>query len=728
MNNRGMAQRLLGAVCTAAFLITGAQAQISGAIYTSEADGSIPNANIYPSKDAVYLNGGPQNLNSAGLPPGDYYFQVTDPSGVTLLSTDDIRNRRVLVALNGNNKGVVSGPLPDPNDPLTYPGHAAGILNLANGSTPVQLMPYADTPNNGGEYKVWLTPVDAYSPGSGTHGFISSQSKTDNFKVREENPTQPQAFMAGVKYLDLDMDGARDAGEPLLHNWEITIITPGDTYIVTTNIAGEWGIELPQGTTYEACETQQPGWIQTGPVPGATIFFNGNVIATADANQCWEGTVPVADPGTIIFGHDFGNINLVPISGTKFEDVNANHMWDAGEPTIAGVEVTITGLRPDNTPINETVVTDANGVWTSSPQPIGSTFEACETVPANMFQTSPEPGAQTFLHGTVVGTADANRCWTGAFTLVENPQTLQMDPIVNLDFGNVRMFRITGEKFYDLNVNGVKDAGEVPIEGFRIRIDTVWPDGSAHSEVVVTDANGQFQSSLIPATSTFSVCEILPVDHWFQTGPVAGAQVSSNGETATADAALCWIGAVPQTGNFDGLYFGNVCLGAGGGNTLGFWSNRNGERRMSQTLGMANALAGLSAQNLRNANGTHYDPTQYAHFRRWLLSANGTNMAYMLSAQFAAMWLNVNAVNASWPGVDPNAVIYAPGTNSANFLGFATVGAVLAEANAELGLHGTAFEGDAWRAYQTALKDALDNANNNLNFVQPEPCEVEYPQ
>ena len=92
------------------------------------------------------------------------------------------------------------------------------------------------------------------------------------------------------------------------------------------------------------------------------------------------------------------------------------------------------------------------------------------------------------------------------------------------------------------------------------------------------------------------------------------------------------------------------------------------------------------------------------------------------------MWLNVNAVSAQWPGVDPNSMIYAPGTNSANALGFATVAAVMAEANAELGLHGTALSGDPWRAYQQALKDALDRANNNLNFVQPEPCEVEYPQ
>src|SRR5688500_4328907 len=168
MNNRGMAQRLLGAVCTAAFLITGAQAQLSGAIYTSTADGSVPNANLFESKDAVYLNGGPQNMNSSGLPPGEYYFQVTDPSGSELLSTDDVRNRRVLVALNGGGQGVVSGPLPDPSDPGTYPGHVAGSQNQTNGSTPVQLMPYADTPNNGGEYKVWLTRVEDYDENVGT--------------------------------------------------------------------------------------------------------------------------------------------------------------------------------------------------------------------------------------------------------------------------------------------------------------------------------------------------------------------------------------------------------------------------------------------------------------------------------------------------------------------------------------------------------------------------------
>jgi hypothetical protein len=51
------------------------------------------NLNIYDAKEDVYLNGGP-GINApddaAGLPAGTYSFQVTDPSGKTLLSSDDV--------------------------------------------------------------------------------------------------------------------------------------------------------------------------------------------------------------------------------------------------------------------------------------------------------------------------------------------------------------------------------------------------------------------------------------------------------------------------------------------------------------------------------------------------------------------------------------------------------------------------------------------------------------
>ena len=46
----------------------------------------------------------------------------------------------------------------------------------------------------------------------------------------------------------------------------------------------------------------------------------------------------------------------------------------------------------------------------------------------------------------------------------------------------------------------------------------------------------------------------------------------------------------------------------------------------------------------------------------------------------------------------------------------------MAEANTELGLHGLTTDGSPYRSYQESLKNALDAANNNLNFVRGSPC------
>jgi hypothetical protein len=158
--------------------------------------------------------------------------------------------------------------------------------------------------------------------------------------------------------------------------------------------------------------------------------------------------------------------------------------------------------------------------------------------------------------------------------------------------------------------------------------------------------------------------------------------------------------------------FGNVCLGNGAGLTLGFWSNRNG-----QGLFGGSDLARLIGLHLRNANGTDFDPGNYSQVKNWLLAATATNMAYMLSAQLATMQLNVNHSLAN-----PAAMIYAPGTQSASSLGFASVVAVMSEADGSLASYGYTVSLSPQRTAQEALKNALDSANNNFNFVQSQPC------
>jgi hypothetical protein len=236
-------------------------------------------------------------------------------------------------------------------------------------------------------------------------------------------------------------------------------------------------------------------------------------------------------------------------------------------------------------------------------------------------------------------------------------------------------------KFYDTNANGLNDDGQL-ITGWKVRIqDTI--DYIRYTPVTI-----------IVDPDNYTVTEFNPLEtNWMPTTPNPIYITLNVDDDKTVE-------------------FGNLCLGAGGGLTLGFWSNKNG-----QALFGSDDLALMVSLNLRNADGTNFNPASYSAFRTWLLNANATNMAYMLSAQLAAMELNV--FNGK---VNGGALIYAPGTTSANALGFATVNAVMAEANAELGLHGLTLAGSPYRAYQEALKNALDKANNNMTFVQPTPC------
>jgi len=167
--------------------------------------------------------------------------------------------------------------------------------------------------------------------------------------------------------------------------------------------------------------------------------------------------------------------------------------------------------------------------------------------------------------------------------------------------------------------------------------------------------------------------------------------------------------------------FGNVCTGAGGGYTLGFWSNKNGQKAIDAHSGVLAAL--VNSAYLANADGTRYYPSGQS-LSAWLLNATAKNMAYMLSAQYAAMYLNIHA-NPGPTQVAANAIIAAAGTASAaayGTSGFARLSDVMAEAVYELSVAHSTPAGTDHRAVQESIKTALDMANNNRTFVQPTPC------
>src|SRR5438876_11074272 len=78
--------RLIACIAVMAMLFVpiGMSAPVSGAIFTTNSTCTGVNLNIYGSKDAVYLDGGPAHPGAAGLPDGCYCVQITEPDGTVL--------------------------------------------------------------------------------------------------------------------------------------------------------------------------------------------------------------------------------------------------------------------------------------------------------------------------------------------------------------------------------------------------------------------------------------------------------------------------------------------------------------------------------------------------------------------------------------------------------------------------------------------------------------------
>lgn len=235
-----------------------ATAGLSGAIYSTTKDGIAVNKNIYGSIQDVYLSGGPQNLNASGLPDGTYYFQVTDPSGKTLLSTDNAVCRQLKVT-----GGRVSGA--DPAAGLC--AHANGTFNPANGTLPVQLAPFSASPNKGNEYKVWIVPVGSATISESDPkvlNFTNSSSATDNFKAQAEEVVQGSCQPSSS--LSVLVSGSNVVAYVPKGNWAITL----NTGVAAVNVEGTSITDtlIPTTSVVNSCASN--------PVTGQTVCTANN--------------------------------------------------------------------------------------------------------------------------------------------------------------------------------------------------------------------------------------------------------------------------------------------------------------------------------------------------------------------------------------------------------------------------------------------------------------------
>ena len=451
-------------------------APLHGAIFTTTPDGGIVNENVrYEQKIEVYLDGGPpQNApqTAAGLPDGDYVFQVTDPSGKVLLSEDASVCRvlrveeGVIVALRDEDSPFIDHTASDSCHINDDPEGAAGasgqhdtnvdVDHGAGGAIVVQLMPFFDTPNPGGVYKAWIIPLSRYLDNGGDLdetpdpacerrgraarscngkstvqiGFVRDggfgpprdQVKTDNFKVREFFPPE----ITVRKFHDINADGVWD-----------------------------------QDTEPEIGQNGQLG------VPGGTICVEADGTIDADCNTGggWSyGFIEPADGGPIgSYPHFTPKTHVAGIPGT----------YNATEDVLPG--------------------------WEQSAAYLDGAFL----------------GVQQSVDIVVAGNSGETH---------------------EVIFGNFRPGDVHGTKFIDLDADGVRDGGEAcpaapdpnnaGCEGITIHL--VGTDGMGQSvdRHTTTDANGDFWFMGVKPGS-YIVCEELSAE-FIQSFPSSGPDCSGH--------------------------------------------------------------------------------------------------------------------------------------------------------------------------------------------------------
>ena len=257
-----------------------------------------------------------------------------------------------------------------------------------------------------------------------------------------------QYTISGRKFNDLNGNGAFD-GEPGMEGWTIELSRDGSLIsTATTEKDGSYKFaELSPGS-YTVSEVEQAGWTRTAPPEGSyTVeLTDGDV---ADIN--------------------FGNHGSFAISGTSFLDSNGNGVKDEGEPGRAGVAIQ---LSRDGSVINATTTLEDGSYAFRNLSP--GTYSISQVAAEGINQIAPE----------------------GPWTV-----ELKDADVADKDFANSGGLSISGQKYYDINGNGLQDEDEPGIPGGEV---SLVENGKVVANTT-TDENGLYSfENVLPGTYTIN--------------------------------------------------------------------------------------------------------------------------------------------------------------------------------------------------------------------------------
>ena len=298
------------------------------------------------------------------------------------------------------------------------------------------------------------------------------------------------ARVFGYVYQDNDLSGGlKGLGDFGLYNWKVTL-TGTDMFgnsvsrFTYSDTTGFYHFDEVVPGLYSVAEVliEHPGWTNTTPTVVPIVLVGGE-----------EERV------------DFGNIQYGRITGKKWLDDHMNGYQDLApwpEPGLEGWIIHLDGIQVNGEVVNRTTTTDANGDYAFD-NLLPGIYDVWEELPAG---------------------------WVAPITswIYEDVEVQSGWEITCCKFGNVKLEDIWGWKFYDWNMNRVKD-GEPGIQGWHITLTGWLNDGPFPYQpmgatpvgpiTIETDANGVWRfSGLLPGVYIITEEDR---DGWYHTTPAS---------------------------------------------------------------------------------------------------------------------------------------------------------------------------------------------------------------
>lgn len=409
--------------------------------------------------------------------------------------------------------------------------------NLTPGSYSVRVVPpanYTLSAKDQGVDDNLDSDFDIVSYTTASFTLTAGQNKTDvdaGLKF-----TQPQTASVGDRvWLDTNGDGIQDAGEPGVSGVLVTLYNNSGVAVANTYTDANGNYLFTDVT---------PGSYTVGvSLPPAMVFSPSNgalpVANNSDINPANGRTASfTVNAGDQIRYVDAGLKTQQSANGSVgdyvWNDLNKDGVQDAGEQGIAGVTVRL--INTTTNTIIATTTTDANGKYIFNDVVPGSYLVEFVTPPGytttTKLNTSPVTDATD-------SDADAATGRTGSFTLAAGQRITTIDAGYWLTTppGTAKL----GDRvWYDLNQNGIQDAGEPGVAGVTV---VLYNSGGTAIKQASTDQSGNYLFTDLAAGNYTVGFSNLPAGFTFTTQGLGTAATGSDANPATGRTATITLAA-----------------------------------------------------------------------------------------------------------------------------------------------------------------------------------------